>query len=198
MSAKNTLLQFAYMLIPVIIFRIAYGYFGIVAAIASSLTITVGMMAYNYKKKGRIGNMLIISLVLTILSFISYLLSSNENFYFIPSILQTVVFVILVLYFIIRKKCFVFLLIKDFNIPYIDKMDEKEFLSLNYIWLFLLLLRLAIKIISLTIAGLSFETLYWISFLSGDPITLPVIYYTYRFFRKKIKTYYNETYKTAP
>ena len=196
MTAKNTIMQLIYMFAPFIIFKTLYGHFGLVPAIISSLTFIISMMIYNYKKKGRVGNILIISLFFNILSFISYLLSSNERFYFIPGILQVAIFIIWILIFIVRKKCFILFFMEDFNVPCVDEMDEKEFLSLNYVWLFTHVLRLAIKVISLVFMDLNFETLYWISFLSGDPITVPVIYYTFRYFDKKIKAYYNETYKT--
>jgi len=191
MTVKNTIRQFIYMFLPAIVFRTIYGYFGLYIAIISSLILTVSVMVSNHRKNGRVENTLIKSLSILILSFLGSVISSNERFYFIPPLLQTVFFIIWILIFMIRKKCYVFLFAKDFNIPYLDEMDEKDFLSLNYIWLFIFCLKFVIKTISLVYMDLPFVTLYWISFLSGDPITLPVIYYTYRYFDKKIKAYVN-------
>ena len=197
MTKKNTILQFVYMFAPVIVFRVLYGYFGLVAAMIFSLFLNIVMMAYNYKKKGRIGNSLLIGLFGIVLSFIGYTISANENAYFLSSIVQSSIFVVWILAFMIKKKCYVFLFLKDFNVPYLDEIDEKEFLSMNYPWLFLFCLRLFIRIFILFAADLSFETLYWINFLSGDPLSLPMIYYTFRYLDKKIRVYYDETYKTA-
>jgi len=182
------------MLLPAVIFRILYGEFGIPIALCISLSFSGIMILYNFIKRKKVNHSLMIGCFFTLISLFGTLFSGNERFMFYPAILENFIFIIILLTCIIKKRSFAYFFAKNFDIPTINNVDESVFLPSNYPWLFIFILRFSLRVISLLIADISFNSLYWISFFAGDPITIPVYIYTYYFFKRKIV----ETNKSLP
>ena len=186
MSIKNIIKQLLYMFLPAIFFRVLYGKLGIPIALIISISISGIMILYNFKKYKKINNSLIIGFCLTLFSLLGCVFSGNDRFIFYPAVLENFILVVILLICIIKKRSYSYFFAKDFEIPYIKDMDESVFLPTNYAWLLIFSIRLSLRVISLLSTKISFNSLYWVSFLAGDPITIPVYIYTYYFFRKKI------------
>lgn len=189
MSKQNIVRQIIYMFLPTVYFRILYEKLGIPIALCISIGTSGIMIIYNYKKYKKINNSLIIGFCLTLFSLLGCVFSGNDRFMFYPAVLENFIFIVIILICISKRKSYVFFFIKDFEIQSIKDIDESVFLPTNYAWLFIFIVRFFLRVISLLNTNMSFNSLYWISFFAGDPITIPIYIYTYYFFRKKIIEY---------
>lgn len=161
------------MLIPTALFYVVYHVGGIIPAVIISLAYTLISVIYSKMKGNAIKNSQIVGVLGLIGSAMAILFTGEEKLYYIPSIIENVFFLGIMIVLSVCRKSVLHFLAKDFEIESLKQIPEESMFSINVVWI----IYFSIKIIS-KIAGilyLDFNKLYWVVFLLGDPMTILVI-----------------------
>lgn len=161
------------LVIPTILFWMIYQLLGILPAIFVSVLFGVASIIRSFIKKETVSNTQILGLLGLLLSGISITLSGNEKLYYVPALASNFILLGLMIVLTWKKKSVFLYLAKDFHVPSLEAISEKEILALNYLWMLFFFLKCMSKIIGLLY--LDFDKLYWIVFLLGDPATICVV-----------------------
>lgn len=171
------------MLIPAVVFYVAYNTIGLITAVVVSLGCSLLSVVYTWVKGNGIKNSQIIGLLGLAGSAAAIVLSGNEKTYYIPSVFQNMLFLGFAIILSVRHKSILHFLAKDFEIPSLERIPEKNMMSVNRIWLFYFALKIIVKILG--ILYLDFNKLYWIVFLQGDPMMVLMIVLSIVMIRKQ-------------
>ena len=160
------------MILPTLIFFVVYKFWGILPAIAFStlcslITIVVSAII------GKVKNSQIIGLLGLLSSAIAIYFSGEEKFYYVPALIENIIFLGFMIYLCIQRKSIFHFILKDFEIDSLQSIPEDQLMSVNIIWLIFF----ALKIISKTVGilYLDFKQLYWLVFILGDPMTIVAV-----------------------
>lgn len=161
------------MIIPAIVFYIAYQTIGIIPAVIISLGYSLVSVIHTFVKRKNIKNSQVIGLLGLASSAVAVILSGNEKAYYIPSVFQNMLFLVFAIALSVRRKSILHYLAKDFEISSLRRIPEKNMMCVNMIWLFYFALKIIVKIGG--ILYLDFNALYWVVFLQGDPMMVLMI-----------------------
>lgn len=159
--------------IPTVLFYIVYNVVGIVPAIIISLVHCIISVTYSKSKGNQVKNSQIIGFLGLVGSATAILFTGEEKLYYVPSIIENVIFLGFMIVLSVRRKSVLHYLAKDFGIQSLEQVPEEGMFSINAVWMIYFLLKIISKIIG--ILYLNFRELYWLVFLLGDPMTILVI-----------------------
>ena len=160
------------MIVPSLIFYIVYKQWGIIPAVAISAAFCVGNILISATKK-RIKNSQIIGLLGLLSSGVVIFFTGQEKYYYIPSLLQNIIFLGFMIFLCCRHKSVLHYFAKDFEIASLQKIPESQMMNVNMLWLVFFSLKIIAKIVG--IFYLNFNSLYWLVFTMGDPMTIVTI-----------------------
>ncbi len=161
------------MLIPAVVFNILYNIIGIIPAITGSVLYSLFSVIYSKMKGSGIKNSHIIGIFSLIVSAVSIIFTGDEKAYYIPSIVQNMIFLGFATALSIRHKSILHYFAKDFEIRSLERIPEVGMMSVNIIWIIYFALKIIVKIAG--IMYLDFNTLYWVVFLQGDPMMVLMV-----------------------
>ena len=161
------------MVIPAILFYIAYHVVGIIPAVIISLTYSLISAIYSKLKNHAVKNSQFIGILGLVGSATAIFFTGKEKFYYIPSIIGNVIFGGFMIILSIRRKSVLHYLAKDFEIESLKLIPEESMLNINAIWIIYFALKIVSKIVGMLY--LNFNQLYWVVFLLGDPMTILMI-----------------------
>ena len=171
-KTKSIIITLVNMILPTLIFFVVYKFWGILPAIAFStlcslITIVVSAII------GKVKNSQIIGLLGLLSSAIAIYFSGEEKFYYVPALIENIIFLGFMIYLCIQRKSIFHFILKDFEIDSLQSIPEDQLMSVNIIWLIFF----ALKIISKTVGilYLDFKQLYWLVFILGDPMTIVAV-----------------------
>ncbi len=160
-------------IIPTALFYIVYHAMGVIPAIMISLLQGIAAAIYAKHRKIQMKNSQKIGILGLVGSAIVILFTGEEKLYYVPAMLENMVFLGFMVALSIRRKSVLHYLAKDFDIKALDKISEERLLRVNLIWMVYFLLKIVSKMVG--ILYLNFRELYWLVFLLGDPMTILVI-----------------------
>ena len=160
------------MIVPSLIFYIVYKRWGIIPAVTVSAAFCVGNILVSAIKK-RIKNSQIVGLLGLLASGGAIYYTGQEKYYYIPSLLQNIFFLGFMIYLCCRHKSVLHYIAKDFEIASLQKIPESRMMNVNVLWLVFFSLKIIAKIVG--IFYLNFNSLYWLVFIMGDPMTIVTI-----------------------
>lgn len=161
------------MVIPAILFYGVYRVAGIIPAVIISLTYSLISVIYSKLKNHAVKNSQIIGILGLVSSAVMILFTGEEKLYYIPAIIQNVGFLGFIVALSLQKKSVLHFLAKDFEIESLKQVPEENMFSINVVWIVYFALKILSKIAG--ILYLDFNTLYWVVFLLGDPMTILMI-----------------------
>ena len=161
------------MALPTSLFYVLYKVVGIIPAVIISGVYSFGILLYEKKRNGTVKNSQIIGVIGLIGSALAIGFTGNEKYYYVPSLIENVIFLGFMLVLTMKKKSVLHFLAKDFGIESLEQIPEDDMLNVNLLWMFYFGVKIASKIMGLLY--LDFEKLYWLVFLLGDPMTIIVI-----------------------
>lgn len=139
-------------------------------------------MTYNFFVKKKVCNTQILGVIGLVVSYISILFTNNEQYYYVPALINNCIFAGIVLILALKKKSIIHFIAKDFDFYGIKNVEENSILNLNFVWLGYFFLKVLSK--SIGIIYLDFDKLYWIVFLLGDPAMIVICLYSYIYIKK--------------
>ena len=160
------------MVFPSIIFYIVYKLWGIIPAVAVSAAFCVGNILVSAIRK-RVKNTQILGLLGLLASAVAIYFTGQEKYYYIPSLIENVFFLGFMVCLCCRHKSVLHYIAKDFEIASLQKIPEHRMMNVNTLWLVFFSLKIIAKIVG--IVFLNFNTLYWLVFIMGDPMTIVTI-----------------------
>ena len=161
------------MALPTILFYVSYKVVNIIPAVIISGVYSVGILIYEKKRNGTVKNSQIIGVIGLLGSALAIGFTGNEKYYYIPSLIENVIFLGFMLVLMMKKKSVLHFLAKDFGIESLEQIPEENMLNVNLLWMFYFGVKIVSKIMGLLY--LDFDKLYWLVFLLGDPMTIIVI-----------------------
>lgn len=161
------------MVIPAILFYAAYHVADIIWALIISLTFSIFSIVYSKRKNNEVKNSQIIGILGLVSSAVMILFTGEEKLYYIPAIIQNMLFLGFNITLSVQRKSILHFLAKDFEIESLKQVPEENMFSINVVWLIYSVLKILSKILG--ILYLDFNTLYWIVFLLGDPMTILMV-----------------------
>ncbi len=159
--------------VPAILFYAAYRIGGIIPAVTLSLSYSIISAIYSKQKYHRVKNSQIVGIFGLIGSATAILFTGEERLYYIPSIVENIIYGGFMTLLSIRHKSVLHFLAKDFEIQWLKQIPEESMLGINVVWLIYFGLKIISKVLG--ILYLDFNQLYWVVFLLGDPMTVLVI-----------------------
>lgn len=184
MLKRNIIRQLANVIMPAIIFYVIYSLAGILSAMITSLLFSLSNAIYSYIKEKRISNTQLFGLIGLGLSTIGVMFTDNEKLYYIPALASNCLFFCFAVGLTIKRKSILHYVTRDFNLKILHKVSEISLFPVNVIWLIFFALKILSK--SLGILFLSFNELYWLVFVLGDPMTLIVVAYSIYYINKVV------------
>lgn len=161
------------LLIPTVIFYILYNAIGIIPAVIASVGYSLVSAAYSKYKDKKVKNSQIIGILGLAASAAAIVFTGEEKMYYVPSLVENMIFLIFMIVLSVRHKSVLHYLAKDFSIASLERIPQESMLSINIVWMIYFALKIVSKIVG--ILYLDFKKLYWIVFLLGDPMTIFVI-----------------------
>lgn len=161
------------MVIPALLFYAAYHVAGIIPAMVISPVYSLFSIVYARFRYNRVNNSQIIGILGLICSAVAILFTGEEKLYYIPALIQNIIWLGFAIALSIQRKSIYHFLAKDFEIASLKQIPEENMLSINILWIVFFVLKILSKIAG--IMFLDFHTLYWVVFLLGDPMTILVI-----------------------
>lgn len=161
------------MVMPAILFYAAYHVAGIISAMIVSLAYSILSIVYSKLRNSAVKNSQIIGILGLVSSAVMILFTGEEKLYYIPAMIQNTVFLGFVITLSVQRKSIFHFLAKDFEVESLKQVPEENMFSINVIWIIYFVLKILSKIVG--ILYLDFNTLYWVVFLLGDPMTILVV-----------------------
>lgn len=161
------------MLIPTVLFYIAYHVVGIVPAVIISVVYSLISAVSSKIKNGVIRNSQIVGILGLVGSAIAIIFTGEEKLYYIPAMIQNTFFLGFIVVLSVRRKSVLHYMAKDFEIASLEQIPEERMFSINVVWIVYFALKIISKIVG--ILYWDFNTLYWVVFLLGDPMMVFVI-----------------------
>lgn len=161
------------MLIPAVLFYAVYHVAGIIPAVVVSLAYSLVSVIYSKCKESRVKNSQIIGILGLIGSAAAILFTGEEKLYYLPSIIENMIFLGFMIVLSVRRKSVLHYLAKDFSIQSLEQIPEESMFSVNALWMIYFVLKIVSKIVG--ILYLDFRKLYWVVFFLGDPMTILVV-----------------------
>lgn len=171
--------------IPAILFYAVYHAAGIIPAVIISAAYSSLSIIYSKLRNNTVKNSSIIGILGLISSAVMILFAGEEKLYYVPSIIQNILFLGFTVVLSIQRKSILHYLTKDFEIESLKRVPEESMFSVNVIWIMYFMLKILVKILG--ILYLEFNALYWIVFLLGDPMTIIVVILSVILIRKHTK-----------
>ena len=162
MHKKLIFISMCRMLLPNIIFSVIYKIYGLKYAIVISCIIGSAIILLDIIKERSIKNSAIIGIVILILQMLSSFFSGYEKLYYIPALLENCIVMSLVIGMCVKSKSVFLFLVKDFEFELFENLNDRDVLSLNYIWIVYCMLKIISKIVGMI--TLDFIKLYWLVF----------------------------------
>jgi len=85
----------------------------------------------------------------------------------------------------VKSKSVFLFLVKDFEFELFKNLNDRDVLSLNYIWLVYCMLKIISKIV--VMITLDFIKLYWLVFWLGEPINILLIVISFAYIKKRVR-----------
>ena len=143
-------------------------------AVGISLAYHVLFFIWQRRYRGKpLRNTQILGMVGLVVSLIGVLFAGNDNYYYLPALMENFVFAGFTLVLTLRKKSIFLYVVRDFEIPALSGLDERSLIGLNVLWLCYFAAKIATK--ALGILYLDFSVLYWLVFALGDPATILLV-----------------------
>jgi intracellular septation protein A len=174
---------------PTIVFYVIHLLVGILPAMITSLLFSLSNAICSYIKEKRISSTQLFGLIGLGLSTIGVIFTDNEKLYYVPALASNFLFLCFAVGLTIKRKSILHYVTRDFNIESLNKVSEIDLLLVNVIWLIFFVLKVLSK--SLGILFLSFNELYWLVFVLGDPMTLIVVAYSIYYINKVVRKEYS-------
>lgn len=169
------------MVIPAVIFYIAYQAVGIIPAVIISLAYSLFSVVYSKYRDKAVKNSMLIGILGLLSSAVMILFTGDEKLYYIPALIQNMIFLGFIIVLSVRRRSVLHFLAKDFEIASLKQIPEENMFGINLIWTVYFALKILSKILG--ILYLDFDTLYWVVFLLGDPMTILVVILSVIFIR---------------
>lgn len=161
------------MVMPAFLFYAVYYVWGIIPAMILSLAYGILSLTHAKFRHRTVKNSQIIGILGLVSSAVIILFAGEEKLYYIPAVIQNMIFLGFIIVLSVRRKSILHFLAKDFALESLKQVPEKNLLSINVVWLIYFVLKILSKIVG--ILYLDFHTLYWVVFLLGDPMTILVV-----------------------
>lgn len=161
------------LVLPAVLFYIFYHAAGIIPAIVISLVYSVGSVLYTKYKDHKVKNSQIVGIIGLAASAAAIVFTGEEKLYYLPSIIENMIFLGVMIVLSVRHKSVLHYLAKDFEIAVLEQIPEESMFSVNALWMAYFALKIVSKFLG--ILYLDFKMLYWIVFLLGDPMTIVVV-----------------------
>lgn len=161
------------LVLPAVLFYVFYHTAGIISAIVISLVYSVGSVLYTKYKDHQVKNSQIVGILGLAASAGAIIFTGEEKLYYLPSIIENMIFLGFMIVLTVRHKSVLHYLAKDFEIAALEQIPEESMFSVNALWMAYFALKIVSKIAG--ILYLDFRMLYWIVFLLGDPMTIVVV-----------------------
>ncbi len=181
---RNLVKQLAHLFLPTILFFICYSLFGILPAIIITGSISVFIFLITFIKTKKPSNSQLVGILGMAISFIAIYFTGNDKYYFITPLISNCILAVFALVLTIQKKSIFHFVAKPFKIKQIENIPESEFISLNLMWLFALIIKTISKLLG--VLYLDFKTIYWIAYLLSDPFTIVLIIFSIFLVNRKI------------
>ncbi len=160
------------LVIPSLTFYAAYKLWGIIPAVAVSMFFCIFSISVS-AVRGKIKNTQILGMLGLLASAAAIHFTGNEKYYYIPSLIENIVFLGFFIFLSARHKSVLHYIAKDFDIRSLQVIPEHHLMNVNIVWMVFFSLKIIVKIAG--IVCLNFETLYWLVFIMGDPMTIAAV-----------------------
>lgn len=147
------------MLIPAVLFYAAYHVVGMIPAVIVSLVYSLISVIYAKRKNNTVKNSQIIGILGLAGSVTAILFTEEEKLYYIPAIIENMIFLGFMIILSIYHKSVLHYLAKDFEIESLEQIPEESMFSINVVWIIYFVLKIISKIVG--ILYLDFNKLYW-------------------------------------
>ena len=181
--SRNNIKQITYMLLPAVTFYICYLFINILYATAIAALIATGVIVFNLAKHRKVANTQLLGLLSLLLSFAAVYNTGNENLYFVPSIISNFITASLIFILTMKRKSVLHYAVKEFDSQFLESVDERDVIMLNYLWIAFFVLKMVARTIG--VLWLDFSVVYWVSFTLGDPMNVAVVALSIFYIRKK-------------
>ncbi len=171
-STLKTLKALLNMVLPSLIFYVIYRSWSIMPAAITALIFS-GVNIFFSAHHGKVKNTQILGILGLVGSIAAIHFTGEEKFYYVPSLIENIIFLGFMIFLCIRRKSILHFIAKDFDVAYLKQIPEDRLMNVNIVWLIFFSLKIAAKIIGLLY--MNFKTLYWLVFLLGDPMTIVTI-----------------------
>ena len=159
--------------LPTVLFYVFYNISGIMPAVIISAAYSLITVIYGKIRNYGVRNSQIIGFLGLIGSAAAILFTGEEKLYYVPAIIENVIFLGFMIILTARHKSVIHYLAKDFEIKSLEQIPEDKMISINVIWIIYFVLKIISKIVG--ILCLNFNELYWMVFILGDPMTIVMI-----------------------
>lgn len=161
------------MVIPAILFNVVYNRIGIIPAVIISLGYSLGSVIYAKLRDNAVKNSQIIGILGLVVSAVMIAFTGEEKLYYVPALIENFIFLVFMIVLLVRRKSVLHFLAKDFEVQSLMRIPEENMLSVNVVWVVFFVLKILSKLAG--IFYMDFNTLYWVVFLLGDPMTILVV-----------------------
>lgn len=169
MKAFRALLN---ILLPSLVFFVIYKLGGIVPALVASAAFSLATIAVS-AVRGKVKNTQVMGLLGLLGSAVMIGFTGEEKYYYLPSLIRNIVFLGFMLSLCLRHKSVLHYMAKDFEIKALQEVPESRLMAVNVVWIVFFSLKIIAKAVGMLY--LEFQTLYWLVFLLGDPMTIVAI-----------------------
>ena len=171
-KTKTVIITLVNMILPTLIFFVVYKLWGIIPAIAfSTLCSVISIVVAAIRDK--VKNSQVIGLLGLVSSAVAIYFTGEEKFYYIPALIENIIFLGFMIYLCARRKSIFHFILKDFEIDSLQCIPEDRLMNVNIVWLVFFVLKIVSKTIG--IFYLDFKQLYWLVFILGDPMTIVAV-----------------------
>lgn len=170
-------------LLPAILFMILYKGISFKAALIVGFTVGIIIYSIEHRKNGKLTSMDKLGVFGLITQTIMALLAKNPKMYFIYPLIENLIFVVIFLGSLFLKMDAVTYISKDFTEGETLKDLIPLHRKLTILWGIYYLVKALIKVIGLM--KWSFDTLYWVSWITGTPMFIALVWASFYYPRKK-------------
>lgn len=171
-KAKTIIITLVNMILPALMFFAAYKLWGIIPAIAVSTLYSIISIVVS-AIRDKLKNSQVIGLLGLIGSAVAIYFTGDEKFYYIPALIENIIFLGFMIYLCVRRKSIFHFILKDFEIDSLQRVSENRLMNVNTVWLAFFVLKIISKVIG--ILYLDFKQLFWLVFILGDPMTIVAV-----------------------
>ncbi|MEA1974112.1 MAG: DUF3159 domain-containing protein [Bacillota bacterium] len=174
-------------LLPAILFMVIYKFYSYKIALVVGLIVGAVIYISKYRKYNKLSSMDKLGLFGLIIQCILSSLASNPKVYFVYPLIESIMFAAVFIGSLFTKNSIISFFAKDYvSEDNIYEIMKPTYYKLTLIWGVFFLFRAIIKAVG--IMSWSFELLYYINWILGTPVSLGLLWFSFKYPNKVYKS----------